>query len=385
MLAIKGAKVKTVSEGTLENATILIEGSKIKEIIKGSVTSKYTEVLEAKGKVITPGLIDVHTHLGLLEEGSPAEDASINEMTDPATPHLRVIDAVNPSDSGFQDAVRGGVTCVQVVPGSANVLGGQGAVLKTAGKIIDQMILLYPSGMKAAFGENPKRVYKEQKKLPSTRMGTAACLRQWLVDAHNYSLKRKNAKDKNEDIDRDLKKEALASLLAGEMPLRAHAHRADDIVTAIRIAEEFGLKYTIEHCTEGDKIADYLASKKVRAAVGPTLASRSKVELRHMGWHTVVVLNKAGVHVSLTTDHPVIPIQYLTISAAMAVREGLDEEEALKAITIRAAEHLGVEDRVGSLEPGKDADLVIWSGDPFNYRSRVEKTIINGKIIFSRD
>jgi imidazolonepropionase-like amidohydrolase len=211
-------------------------------------------------------------------------------------------------------------------------------------------------------------------------MGTAACLRQTLIEAQNYREKMASTKEKGtEGFERNLKMEALLDVLAGKVPLRAHAHRADDIMTAIRIAEEFNLQYTIEHCTEGDKIAGYLAQKNVRAAVGPTLSSRSKLELKDMGWHTVVALNKAGVKTSITTDHPVIPVQYLTINAAMAVRAGLDEDEALKAITITAAEHLGMEDRLGSIEPGKDADLVIWSGDPFHYKSRVEMTFIDGK------
>lgn len=380
MLAITGATVKTITKGTLEGATVLIEGTKIKEIITCGDIPNGIEKIDAAGKIITPGLIDVHTHLGLMEEGSPVEDASVNEMTDPVTPHMRVVDAINPADPGFLEAVKGGVTCVQVVPGSANVVGGQGAVLKTNGQVVDEMIIKSPSGMKVAFGENPKRVYWQQKKLPSTRMGTAACLRQTLIEAQNYREKMASTKEKGtEGFERNLKMEALLDVLAGKVPLRAHAHRADDIVTAIRIAEEFNLQYTIEHCTEGDKIAGYLAQKNVRAAVGPTLSSRSKLELKDMGWHTVVALNKAGVKTSITTDHPVIPVQYLTINAAMAVRAGLDEDEALKAITITAAEHLGMEDRLGSIEPGKDADLVIWSGDPFHYKSRVEMTIIDGK------
>ena len=379
MLAITGAAVKTITNGTLQGATILIEGSKIKEIMTLGTIPRGAELIDASGKIITPGLIDVHTHLGLMEEGSPQEDASINEMTDPVTPHLRVVDAINPADPAFEEALKGGITCVQVIPGSANVVGGQGVVLKTKGKVVDEMIIKNPSGMKVAFGENPKRVYWEQKKLPSTRMGTAACLRQALRDAQNYLEKKNKSKRKNEILEVNLKMEALEDVLTGKLPLRAHAHRADDIITAIRIAEEFNLECTIEHCTEGDKIVEYLVQKKIKAAVGPTLSSRSKVELKNMGWHTVVVMNRAGVKTSITTDHPVIPVQYLTITAAMAIRAGLDEDEALKAITITAAEHLGIEERLGSLEPGKDADLVLWSGDPFHYKSRVEQVFIEGK------
>lgn len=383
MIAIQGGEVKTITGGTINNGIVVIENEKVKEIITTTDLPVETEIVDARGKVITPGLIDVHTHLGLVEEGSCLEDASINEMTEPVTAHLRALDAVNPYDKGFQDALKGGVTCVQVLPGSSNVIGGQGVVLKTSGRIVDEMAIQNPSGLKVAFGENPKKIYKEQKKLPSTRMGTAACLRQSFLEAQNYSAKYKNKKEEG-FFEKDLKMEALKNVLEGKMPVRMHVHRADDIMTAIRIAEEFGLNYTLEHCTEGDKIKDYLAAKKIKTAVGPTLSSRSKLELKDLGWHTVAALNNAGVETSITTDHPILPIRYLSLCAALAAREGLEEDEALKTVTYTAAKHLELEERIGSIEPGRDADLVIWSADPFYFKSKVEMVFIAGRKVYER-
>lgn len=383
MIAIQGGEIKTITRGSIYNGVVVIENDKVKEIMDSGDLPEGTEIIDAREKVITPGLIDVHTHLGLVEEGSYLEDASINEMTEPVTSHLRALDAVNPYDKGFQDALKGGVTCVQILPGSSNVIGGQGVILKTSGRVVDEMVVQNPSGLKVAFGENPKKVYKELKKLPSTRMGTAACLRQSFLDAQNYVSKYKSKKEEG-FFEKDLKMEVLKDVLEGKMPVRMHAHRADDIMTAVRIAEEFGFNYTLEHCTEGDKIKDHLFAKNVKAALGPTLSSRSKLELKDLGWHTIIALNNAGVETSITTDHPALPIGYLSLCAALAAREGLEEDEALKAVTYTAAKHLELEERIGSIEPGRDADLVVWSDDPFYFKSQVEIVFIGGRKVYER-
>lgn len=335
-----------------------------------------TEVINATGKIIMPGLIDAHCHLGIAEEIYRVEGDDTNEHTDPVTPHLRALDAINPQDQGFQDAILGGVTTVGVGPGSANVIGGEHVVIKTWGRVIDRMVLRQPAGMKVAFGENPKRIYGEQKKMPATRMGTAALLRENLVKAQNYRAKLSLSQNL---VERDLKMEALVKVLNREMPLRAHAHRADDILTAIRIAEEFAVDLIIEHCTEGHLIVEELGHRRLSCIIGPTLTTRAKVELKERTFKTPGVLASAGIPVALMTDHPVIPVQYLSLCAALAVKEGMDEDSAMRAITIDAARILGVADRIGSLEPGKDADFIILSGPLFDVRSRVEAVFINGE------
>ena len=385
MLAIINAKINTITKGIIENGTVLVEEGKIKEIGSQIVIPKDAFIIDGKDKYVSPGLIDEHTHLGVYEETVGWAGADGNEMTDPSTPHVRALDAINPLEQGFIDAYQGGVTTVQIMPGSANVIGGEMSIVKTFGRVVEEMVIKDLSGLKVAFGENPKRVYGDKKQMPSTRMGTAAVLRENLTKARNYLKKiEQGEKDPTKLPDLDLKMETLIKVLKKEIPMRAHAHRADDIMTAIRIAQEFNIDLTLEHCTEGHKIADIIAQKGYRAAVGPTLSNRSKIELGDKGWHTLVELDRAGVPVSIITDHPVIPIEYITVTAAIAVREGLNEETAWKAITINPAKHMGIEDKVGSLEAGKDADIVLWSGDPFDYRTKVEMTIINGKIVYER-
>lgn len=384
MLAITDVKINTVTNGVIEKGTILIEEGKIKAIGANIEIPTDAELLNGEGNWITPGLIDEHTHLGVFEETVDWAGADGNEATDPSTPHVRVIDAINPFDQGFIDAYQGGVTTVQILPGSANVIGGETSVLKTYGRTVEEMLVKEIAGVKIAFGENPKRVYGDDKKMPSTRMGTAAVLRENLTNAQNYLKKlERGAEDSEKLPDRDLKMDTLVKVLKKEIPLRAHAHRADDIITAIRIAEEFNVDLSLEHCTEGHKIVDFLAEKSYRAAVGPTFSNRSKIELGERGFHTLVALDKANVPVSIITDHPVIPIEGIIISAALAIREGLSEESAWEAITINPAKQMGVDDRVGSLEVGKDADIVMWSGDPFEYKTKVKMTIIDGKIIYN--
>jgi imidazolonepropionase-like amidohydrolase len=386
VLCIRNAEIRTMADVSYERGVILIENGKIREIGESVNVPAEAKVVDAGGKLVTPGLIDVHTHLGVLELGVGPAGSDVNELTDPATPHVRAIDGINPLDQGFQDAYRSGVTTVQVMPGSGNVIGGEMVVLKTFGKIVDQMVLRHPSALKIAFGENPKQIYGSKNKMPSTRMGLAAILREQFVKAQNY-LRKKEMAERHPDqlFERDIKMETLAKALKKEIQVRAHAHRADDIVTAIRIAREFDLDLTIEHCTEGHKIAEYIKESGYRVSVGPTMSSRSKVELGDKGWHTLISLAEQDVPFSITTDHPVIPIDYLITSAAIAVANGLDEEKAWQALTIRAAEHIGVAERVGTLETGKDADLVIWSQNPLRYHGgQVDMTMLDGQVIYQR-
>ncbi|HHW02436.1 MAG TPA: amidohydrolase [Thermoanaerobacterales bacterium] len=385
MIAVVNGRIYTMAKSILQKGTVIIDGGKICEIGEDIDIPEGAQIIDASGKYVFPGFIDAHSHIGIFEEavGEIGEDG--NEWTDPVTPHLRALDAVNPADKAFDDAVKGGITCAFTGPGSANVIGGQSIAIKTWGRVIDRMVVKAPAGLKVAFGENPKRVYGEQKKMPSTRMGTAALLRETLIKALNYKKKvEKDSRDPDKIVERDLKMEVLCDVLDKKLPLRAHAHRADDILTAVRIAREFGVDIVIEHCTEGHLIADELAGAGVPAVVGPSLTSRSKVELKDLSFKTPGILASRGVKVAIMTDHPVIPIQYLPVCAALAVREGMKEEDALKAITINAAEIIGIADRVGSLEKGKDADIVIWDGHPLEIKSKPACVLINGQIAYKR-
>ncbi len=402
MIAIVDGKVMTITQGTLEKGTVLVEGGRIVAVGEEVEIPEDAQVYDATGKVVMPGLIDAHCHVGIFPDGIGREYSDGNEMTDPITPHLRALDAVHPEDPAFKDLVTAGVTTVLTGPGSANLIGGQWVCLKTAPKAsVEQMVLLEPAGMKMALGENPKRVYGEQKKLPSTRMGNAAALRAALVDAQNYlekwrryeaDLAQYEAKAEAGDADaespklpeRDLKLDALGKVLRREMRARVHAHRADDMLTAIRIAEEFELDLTLEHATEGYKIADILAAKGIPVTAGPILFSRVKYELKDMTPKNPGALTRAGVKVAIQTDET-SATKYLAINAALAVREGMPEEAALRAITINAAEIIGVADRVGSLEVGKDADIVVFDGHPFDYRTVPELVLVDGLVAYRRD
>ncbi|MEN2767064.1 amidohydrolase [Ornithinibacillus xuwenensis] len=374
MLAIKNTTIFDGTGNKIEDKVILVKNGKFESITNDKAIPDSYQVIDAAGKMVTPGLIDVHTHLGVSEEGVGKEGSDFNETSSPITPQVRAIDGINPMEKGFEDARKSGVTTVQVMPGSANVIGGEMVVLKTAGHIVDEMVVKAPSGMKAALGENPKMVHGPKGKMPVTRMGVAARLREKLIEAQNYL--------NGEQKERKLDMENLAKVIRKEIPLRVHAHRADDILTVLRIKREFDIDVTIEHCTEGHHIADYIAKHEdVRVSVGPTMSSRSKVELKDKGWNTIKTLMDAGISCSITTDHPVVGISYLVTSAVHAINGGITEEQALRAITIDAAKHLGVADRVGSIEVGKDADFVIWSGNPFDLRSQVEHVFIEGKAI----
>jgi imidazolonepropionase-like amidohydrolase len=402
MIAIVNGKIMTVTQGTLEGGTLLVEGGRIVALGEQVEIPEDAQIYDAAGKVVLPGLIDAHCHIGLFPEGVGWEHSDGNEMTDPITPHLRALDAVHPGDPAFKELVAAGVTTVLTGPGSGNLVGGQWVCLKTVPQpSVEQMVLLEPAGMKMALGENPKRAYGEQKRAPSTRMGNAAVLRSALVEAQNYleaqgwyeeELAKYQAGveagdedvEKPEPFERDLRLEALGQVLRRELKVRMHAHRADDMLTAVRIAEEFGLDLTLEHATEGYKIADILAAKGIPVTAGPILFSREKYELKDMTPRNPGIMARAGVKVAIQTDE-MSAVQYLTLNAALAVREGMPEDEALKAITINAAEIIGVEKRVGSLEVGKDADVVVFSAHPFDYRAVVELVLVDGQVAFLRE
>ena len=341
------------------------------------------EIIDAKGGLILPGLVEAHCHIGIQEEKKGMEGNDCNETVNPITPWLRAIDAINPMDAAFGDAVRAGITCVQVGPGSANVVGGQFLVMKTFGRCIDQMVIKAPSAMKIAFGENPKVNYSGQNMSPATRMAIAGLLRQELYEAKAYCEKRKTAMEQGEDFDIDFTKECWVPVFQGEIPLKAHVHRVDDIFTAIRIAREFGLDLTLDHCSEGHLVAKELAEAGYPAIVGPDLASRSKIEVQNAAFKTVGILYEAGMTVAITTDHPVSLIQSLPLCAGLAVKSGLPYMAGLRAITIDAARIAGVDHRVGSLEVGKDADISIFNANPMEIMSETLYTIIGGEVVYS--
>jgi len=383
MILIKNANIHSMTEKNFKNGMILVDHGKIIAIGNAVPQTCSAEIIDACGRFVMPGMIDAHCHLGMWEDGMGFEGADGNEAVDPVTPHLRAIDAINPMDICFKDALDSGITTVATGPGSANVIGGQFAVIKTYGTRIDDMIVNECLAMKVAFGENPKRVYNALKKSPSTRMGTAAILRENLIKAKMYVEKQNKALETPDKApEYDMKMEALAKVIRKEIPIKAHAHRADDILTALRIAKEFNIDITLDHCTEGHLIIDYLKEGIQKGIIlGPSLSNRSKVELKNLTFKTPGILSKAGMKVAIMTDHPVIPLQYLPVCAGIAAREGMDEVEALKAITINAAEILGIDGNVGSLEIGKDADIVIYSGHPFDLRSKVDFVMINGIIV----
>ncbi len=396
MLAVKGGTFLTPDK-QIENGVLLIDNGKIVKIDVDVTIPAGAEVIDAQGKVIMPGMIDAHCHTGVFADGVGWDHSDGNEMTDPITPHLRAIDAIHPEDIAFKDLREAGITTINTSPGSANLVGGQAAIVKTHGKTVDEMLVKAPAGMKMALGETPKRVYGEQKKTPSTRMGNAGMLREWLTKAKNYLDRRAHYEQKlaafkkgekgvkePEPVETDLRLEELSRVLQKEMPAHIHAHRADDILTGLRIADEFNLDVVLIHATEGYKIADLLAERGIACVVGPILFSRMKYELREMTPKNAGLLSKAGVKVAIQTDE-MSAVRYMTLNAALAVSEGMGEEEALRAITVTPAEVLGIADRVGSLEKGKDADLVILSAHPFDIpRSCVERVLINGETVFER-
>ena len=379
MLLIRNAFLHDMKTREPYECDILVEGTKIREIGE-KLSGEGVKILDAEGRHVYPGFVDAHSHLGLDIYGIGFEGNDYNEMTDAVCPQLRGIDSFNPFDKAVRLALRGGVTCAGTGPGSANVLGGTFFAVKTAGVRVDDMVVKDPVAMKCAFGENPKRVYRE--KGISARMTIAAKLREMLFKTEEYIAKKEAAgSDPAKAPAFDMRLEALIPVLKKEIPLKAHAHQANDIFSAIRTAKEFDVRLTLEHVTEGHLIAADLAKENFPCAVGPTLSHATKWELQNKTWDTPRILQEAGCQVSIITDSPVIPEQYLPLCAALAAKAGLDEFEALKAITINPAKHLGIEDRVGSIEPGKDADLIITDGSPLKTETKIETILLNGEIM----
>ena len=381
MLLIKNGNIKTMAAGDIPGGCVLIgDDGKILYVGKDLPQCPDATVIDAEGRLVTPGCVDAHCHIGLDNEAMRWEGMDYNEITDPITPHMRAIDSINPMDEAFPNALRGGVTTACTGPGSANVLGGTFTAIKLYGKRVDQMIVKDPIAMKCAFGENPKGCYGNSlKKSPMTRMATAALLRETLFKAKRYLEDQQYGKNPAFDM----KLEAMIPVIQGKIPLKAHAHRADDIFTSIRIAREFQVGLTLDHCTEGALIADELAQEGLPAFVGPSFGSKTKIELKNKSFTTPGILAQAGIKVSIITDAPVIPLQYLPMCAAMAVNAGMDEETAWLAITRNPAESTGIADRVGTLEPGKDGDLVIWTADPMKtVGAESYITVIDGIIVY---
>lgn len=363
---------------------VLVEDGKISKVGQIKPT-RSVEVIDLEGKFLLPGFIDAHAHIGLYPEGLGSTESEGNETTDPVTAHLQALDAFYPEDESIKKALSGGVTTAFVVMGSGNPVGGMGFIAKFKGKTVMDMCLVNPAGVKMALGENPKRVYSEKKMMPTTRMGTAAVIRTFLLKSQDYMKKKEQAlKEGKEFLERDPKYEVGEKLLKRELPARIHAHRMDDIVTAIRLAEEFNLRIVLEHCTEGYRVADLLASKKIPVVAGPLMTFATKLELRNMTMEALKILVEKKVLVALMCDHPVIPLEFASLQAAAAMRYGMKEEELLKMLTINPAKILGLEERIGSIEVGKDADLVVWSGHPFDMKSVVERVYIDGQLVYSK-
>ena len=384
MLLIINGHIMTMAGREFTNGSVLIgDDGKITAVGEALEAPEGAPVIDAQGRLVTPGCVDAHCHIGLDNEAVGWEGRDYNEIVEPITPQMRAIDSIYPQDEAFPNAIRGGVTTACTGPGSANVIGGTFTVIKLVGNRVDNMIVKDPIAMKCAFGENPKRCYGQgSKKSPMTRMAVAALLRETLFKTRRYMEDK--AAGKNPPF--DMKLEAMEPVLRGEIPLKCHAHRADDILTAIRVAKEFGVKMTMDHCTDGEVIADELAKEGFPAFVGPSLGGKSKIELKNKSFTTPGVLAKAGVKVSIITDAPVIPLQNLPMCAGLAANAGLPMEEAWKAITINPAESLGIADRVGSLEPGKDGDVVIWTADPLTtIGGEAYITVVDGKVVYSAE
>ncbi len=388
MLIING-RILTMTGTDYEHGYLYSQGKRIKKVgdmkefpdsIRQQCQKEKDQVLDVQGAWVTPGLIDAHCHVGIAEEKWGAIGDDCNEMTTPVTPQIRALDGINPMDPAFHDAIQAGITSLMTGPGSSNVVGGQSVFMKVQGRCLDEMVVKAPAAMKIAFGENPKVNYGDKDKMPGSRMAIAGMLREELYRACQYEeqKKRGNINPGEEDF----RMECWIPVLHGEISLKAHVHRADDILTAIRIAKEFGLNMTLDHCTEGHLIADEIAESGFPAIVGPDLTSRSKIEVKNMSFKTAGVLERAGVKTAIMTDHPVSLIQYLPLCAGLSVKQGLSMEGGLRAITLHAAEICGTADRVGSLEPGKDADIAIFSGNPMELFTKTLYTIIDGNITF---
>jgi len=376
--AIVGGRVLPITSAPIDGGTVLLADGRIEAVGDASLPiPPETRLVHARGRWVLPGLIDAHTHIGTLEDGEGWAGDDHDEATEPVTARLRALDGINHADIAFRDAVAGGVLAVGVNPGSCNPIGGLCVALRTFGRTVDEMVLRQPSGLKSALGENPKKAYGDRARMPSTRMGTAAVIRQALTRARDY------LKNPPEHTDLDL--EAIALVLRGEIPWRQHVHRADDIATAVRLADEFGYRLVVDHGTEAPAVADLLVARDIPVVLGPLIVGRAKVELRNRSLRTPGLLAAAGVSIAIATDHCVVPINLLIHQAILAVREGLAAPVALEALTINPARILGIDDRLGSLEPGKDADVCIWSGDPLDAMQRVQDAFVRGEHVYTYD
>lgn len=372
-ILLKNANVYPITSQPIQNGDVLVENGKIIKVGKNLLVDTNVKIIECNNHYLFPGFIDVHTHLGLYDEGTGWAGNDANETAEAMTPHIRAIDGVYPLDPAFTDAIKSGITTAHVMPGSANVIGGTTSVIKTTGKNVKKMIIQEIAGLKLALGENPKRIHSQGNNDSITRMGIMGMLREAFYKAIHT------------DTPDDLRVAPLVMALKREIPVRIHAHRADDIITALRLAEEFNLDLRIEHCTEGHLIANELSGINLKVSVGPTLTRRSKIELKNKTWKTYQELTNNGVEVSITTDHPYTPIQYLNLCAGIAVREGLSEQNALEGITILPARNLRLDTHLGSIDAGKEADLVLWSHHPFHYLAKPKWTMIGGEIVFSEE
>lgn len=382
---LKHATVIPEPGRVIEGGSVLIAGGRLAAVgderLPVAAVDEEPVEIDLAGKFVLPGFIDAHTHLGIIEEATGRIGVDNNENSEPVTPHLRAIDAVNPNDIAFHDAVAAGITAVMTGPGSTNPVGGQSIAIKTSGVVIDQMVLANPVGLKLALGENPLTTYGRKDRMPVTRLAIAALIRDLFMQAQDYLA----AEESGAQLKRDIRLEAVLPALRREIPLRIHAHRADDIVTAVRIAEEFGMDLIIEHGTEGHLVKDYLAEKRVPVAVGPMLTPRIKMELKNRSYRTPRELVEAGVKIAIITDHPYNSIEYLRIVTILAVKEGLPEDAALRALTVHPAEMLRLDGRIGRLAPGLDADLVVFDGPPLKFESNVSLVFQNGEIVYRRE
>ncbi|MDN5341167.1 MULTISPECIES: amidohydrolase [Oceanotoga] len=381
-ILFKNATIVTIEKEPFKG-DLLIENDIIKKISK-EIKDSADEIIDAENKFLLPGFIDAHSHIGVFEEGvGEGAHQDGNEMTDPITPQVRTIDAFITDDAAIKRALAGGVTTVNVVPGSANLIGGQGAILKFKSNILDEMIIKQPSGLKMALGENPKRVYDSKGKMPSTRLGNAALIREYFIKVKNYMKNKNKALKEDKDFDIDIKFEIGEKVLNKEIPARIHAHRKDDIVTAIRLSEEFDFDLIIEHATEAYKIPEFISKKNVPLILGPIFGFRTKLELKDATYDSVRILNDHNVLCAMMCDHPVIHLEHANINAGLAMRYGAKEDDVLKMLTINPAKILKIDDEVGSLKEGKKADIVLWSNHPFDLKAKAEKVFIEGKQVFS--
>lgn len=382
-MLLYNADIFTACSGTIKNGYVLIKDGRIIDVGPMAFCPKDRECYDLSGLTVYPGFIDAHCHIGMWEDGLSFEGDDGNEDTDPATPHLRAVDAINPGDYSFKEAVEAGVTAVVTGPGSANPVAGQMVAMKTYGSRVDDMIIKEPIAMKFALGENPKNTYHSKDETPTTRMATAAIIREQLKKAERYQ-RDVLAAEEDEDTDEpeiDVKSEALSGALNGKMQSHFHAHRADDIFTAMRLAKEYDLDLVLVHCTEGYMNAEKIAEEKIPAIVGPLICTRTKPELSNERDENAAMLKKAGVEVAICTDHPEVPIQYLTLSAGIAVRAGMDHDDAIRAITSVPAKILGLSGKIGSVAPGADADLAVFKGDPLSVYEKPVWVIAGGKIV----